>query len=123
MRTTRKVLVAVLIFCAGATVASHYRRNAAGDYGRLFDKQLPVTPQPVVTRTIPVVTEAPAPPATPDPMLTESQAPAAVAAPPPPPIEHDQGHGLAIVGDTNGVSIVRAEAARPKLSGGIFRAP
>jgi len=53
----RNIVLAILFFLAGVTVASTVRRTADRDYGRLFGEQLPVAPQQVVTRTVPVVTE------------------------------------------------------------------
>jgi len=117
LKTGRKVILAILFFLAGLTVAAGYRRTADRDYGRLFDRQLPVTQQPVVTRTIPVVTEAPAvaAPAV-DPMLAapvaNANANANAEAPAPVAVNND---GASIV-------ITRPNGERPRLlAGGIFK--
>jgi hypothetical protein len=112
MNSGRKVILAILFFLAGVTVATTYRRTAVGDYGRLFDAQRPVVQQPVVTRTVSVVTEAPAPAASADTML---DAPVAAAAPEPAKV--------ALASDDSGtVVITRANGERPRLlSGGIFK--
>jgi len=113
LKTGRKVILAILFFLAGLTVAAGYRRTADRDYGRLFERQLPVTQQPVVTRTIPVVTEAPAvaAPAV-DPMLAAPVANANAEASTPVAVNND---GASIV-------ITRPNGERPRLlAGGIFK--
>ena len=124
-KQSRKILLAVLFFLAGATVSSGlHRRAPEGDYGRLFRKQLPAAPRTVVTRTIPVVTEGTAVAVQPESTLVE---PTATETPVVTPVTNAPapvpGDGLAIVGGTDGVTLVHrnGEAERPHLSGGIFR--
>jgi hypothetical protein len=123
-------LAGVLLF-AGLTIESSMRNpKSDGEYGRLFGKQVSV---PELTKSEPdVVKEAPVPDQTAaDPMLLDAAArgqmleakpltpplPAPVAVPAP-----VLGGDLSIVGDANGVTITRTDsAARPKLSGGIFK--
>ena len=117
LNTGRKIVLAILFFLAGVTVASRVRQSSDGDYGRLLGRQLPVAPAPVVTRTVPVVTEAPAPPAAPDPMLA---APVATqsAAQPAAPSPVDATAAPVTVSDSNGSIVVEHPHL---LSGGIFK--
>jgi hypothetical protein len=139
------MLSAAVIF-ASISIYNEARGAAPGEYGRLFGSQVPPANTPI-SRNVDVVTEGPVDDQhAADPMLV---APAAreqilmantnVPAPPPPeapkpvPIARPSaigsvsGHGTAIVGDGNGVAVVRASTAatstapRPVLSGGIFK--
>lgn len=113
-----RLALAVAVLFLALTIRSSLRRPAAGDYGRLFAKQ--VSGQtPVVHRQVQVVSEAPAEPA--------GNAPPAIllvpaAAPPPVPVATPVVPGSSVVSGPNGVTIGRAaQPSRPLLSGGIFR--
>ncbi len=125
----RRIAIAAVIFVAGLVTRSVLVRTPPGAYGRLFDSELPAPPQHVVTRTVPVVSEAPAPPATNnDPLLgvpaAAESAPVSPAAPLPQP-QVPTGADVQIVGDQNGVAIVNGGTepprSEPKLRGGIFK--
>jgi hypothetical protein len=123
-------LAGVLVF-VGLTIESSVRKpKSDGDYGRLFGKQVQV---PVLAKAPPdVVKEAPVPDQTAaDPMLVGAAARAQIleaqplTPPVPPPLSVPApvlGADVSIVGDASGVTITRTDsAARPKLSGGIFK--
>jgi len=105
----RNIVLAILFFLAGVTVASTVRRTADRDYGRLFGEQLPPAPQQVVTRTVPVVTEGVAPAAGPAAETLET-----TTAPTAP---------LAVANDDSGsIVITRPNGEKPRVvSGGIFK--
>lgn len=128
------VVVAVFI---GISIRSEMRGRGVPGYGRLVNRGLP---QDVAVTPREVVTEAPAidDRQSADPMLTSAaareqylrgeQTPAVVPVPAPaaaaaipPPVRRGDGD-VAIVGGADGVTIVKTDsAARPKLSGGIFK--
>jgi hypothetical protein len=125
-------LAGVLVF-AGLTIESSMRNpKSDGEYGRLFGKQ--VSGQaPAVAKAAPdIVREAPVPDQTAaDPTLVDAAARAQIleAQPLTPPVPAPVavpapvlGTDVSIVGDANGVRLTRTDsAARPKLSGGIFK--
>ncbi len=125
-------LAGVLVF-AGLTIESSMRNpKSDGEYGRLFGKQ--VSGQaPAVAKAAPdIVREAPVPDQTAaDPTLVGAAARAQMleAQPLTPPVPAPVavpapvlGTDVSIVGDANGVRLTRTDsAARPKLSGGIFK--
>ena len=144
--TKRNVLgtlgVAILAF-AGITIRSEMH-HPSGSYGRLFGEQVTVD-APAATQTIAVVTEGQVHDETAaDPMLVSSGAreqilgvtpqPAAAPAPtfvPEAPVAAasitatgDGEHArVAIVGGTEGVTLVKKSGDHPVLSGGIFKQP
>jgi len=134
---------AMLVFgvlIVGVNIASELRGTRA-DYGRLFQREIP---DPIVQKKAPVevVTEeqpAPVPDQThADPMLLQPQAReqwlhdtplAPAAAIQPIPIEAERAEAavasgetrVAIVGGTEGVTVVKNERRKPVLSGGFGR--
>ena len=140
----KAALVAILVF---VLLSFDWHRPMSRDYGRLFAHQ--VTPVEAAKPQTPVVVEGKVEDQTSiDPLLiapaareqalgvninlppreTTTVAPAAIAvAPIAPTIEPEAPHatgtrGVVIVGDANGVAIVKSTAApRPVLSGGIFK--
>ncbi len=139
LKNFRWLLVLLVLFLAGLSLDISLRGAPAGDFGRLYRKQIKraegVKPRP------PIVAEAPAVPdhTAADPLLL---APAAreqeflsttmtPAEPRPVPIgatvtmETRGSSGVNIVGDPGGVTIVRTgeNAKRPLLAGGIFKQP
>jgi hypothetical protein len=132
-------MLSIATVFAAISIYNQRHHGIADEYGRLFGKQVAV-PNDGVARKVDVVNEGPvADQNAPDPMLV---APAAreqilmantnVAAPPAPaplaPVARKveaEGHGTTIVGDGNGVAVVKAPATstapRPVLSGGIFK--
>lgn len=144
-----RLAIALAVVFAGLTLASEIgKRNSAADYGRLFGKQ--VGPQAAVAKPkYEVVKEgAVADQTAPDPYLMAPAAraqalgigldPIVAAAPPTATVEPvapaitsvpgeigapragAQG-GVAIIGGSDGVTIVRGAQKRPTLSGGIFK--
>jgi hypothetical protein len=129
--------IGVIVLFIALTVQSEFRHSKSENYGRLFGKQVSGQPA-VVPQKVEVVHEAPVPDQTAaDPLLiapaareqylgvTNANAPQPVVSssvvPPPPTIETRQG-GVAIVGGPEGVTVAKNEtAAKPTLSGGIFR--
>jgi hypothetical protein len=140
--TIRNCAIAMLslaVIFAAISIYNDRRSAPAGEYGRLFGSQVPANaPTP---RRVDVVTEAPvndgraadpmltAPAAREQLLLANTNAPAPVAPPvpisAPSAIGNVSAHGTTIVGDGNGVAVVHASttstAARPVLSGGIFK--
>ena len=123
-------LAGILVF-VGLTIESSVRKpKGDGDYGRLFGKQVQV---PALAKApLDVVKEAPVPDQTAaDPTLLGAAARAQIleaqplTPPVPPPVSVPApvlGADVSIVGDANGVKLTRTDtAARPKLSGGIFK--
>ncbi|HEV7427901.1 MAG TPA: hypothetical protein VGQ46_16215 [Thermoanaerobaculia bacterium] len=142
--TIRNCAIAMLslaVIFAAISIYNDHRSAPAGEYGRLFGSQVPVNAP--ARRKLDVVTEAPvnaggasdpmlvAPAAREQLLLANTNAPAPAPAPPPVPISTPSAignvseHGTTIVGDGNGVAVVHASttstAARPVLSGGIFK--
>jgi hypothetical protein len=146
--TKRNVLVTfgigILAF-AGITIRSEMQ-HPSGSYGRLFGEQVTVAPA-AATQTVAVVTEGEVHDTTAaDPMLVSAGAgeqilgvnrpPAApIPAPPlvpaPAPVTAasiaapgDGEHArVAIVGGSEGVTLVKKSGDQPVLSGGIFKQP
>jgi hypothetical protein len=134
-------MLSVASIFAAISIYNEARRGPAGEYGRLFGKQVAV-PNDDITRKVDVIHEGPvADQSASDPMLV---APAAreqvlmansnvattkpvttTVLAPTAAIGDVRGHGTTIVGDGNGVAVVKAPAtstaARPVLSGGIFK--
>lgn len=137
LKNGRKAALAIIIFIAGLTINANLDRKPAGQFGRLYDKQVPPAPATMPPQPMPVVQEAPPVTAAPDPVLSASGVgqgltPIPVAPSPQPAqarasVLHDEqaGNGVVIVGDQGGVNIVRSSTttdnARPLLQGGIFR--
>jgi hypothetical protein len=143
--TIRNCAITMLSFAvifAAISIYNEHRSGPAGEYGRLFGSQVPAT-NTAISRNVDVIKEAPvddqraadpmlvAPAAREQLLLANTNVPAAAPAPaavpiaPPSAIGSVSGHGTTIVGDGNGVAIVHASttstAARPVLSGGIFK--
>jgi len=145
IRNSAILMLSVAVLVAAISTYNAARRAPAGEYGRLFGSDAPAT-NSAISRNVDVIQEGPiGEQSAADPMLV---APAAreqqlantiapVAPPPPPPprpapvaspsaIGNVSGHGTTIVGDGNGVAVVRpstttSTATRPVLSGGIFK--
>ena len=131
-------MLSVAVVFASISIYSEARRGPAGEYGRLFGKQVTV-PDAAIERKIDVIDEAPvADQRASDPMLvapaareqvllanTNKAAPTPVVktVPAPTSVGDTGGHGTTIVGDDNGVTVVKATstASRPVLAGGIFK--
>jgi hypothetical protein len=141
-------MLSVAVIFAAISIYNEMRRAPAGEYGRLFGGQVPAT-NTAIPRNVDVIEEGPvadrgvadpmlvAPAAREQLLLANTNAPAPVPAPvlvprpapvaPPSAIGNVSGHGTTIVGDGTGVAVVRAStttsptAARPVLSGGIFK--
>lgn len=134
-------MLSVATVFAAISIYNERYHGTAEEYGRLFGKQVTV-PNDGIARKTDVIKEGPvSDQRAPDPMLV---APAAreqilmantnvaatsatpvIVAPPAPAIGDVRGHGTTIVGDGNGVTIVKppstSTAPRPVLSGGIFK--
>jgi hypothetical protein len=136
-------MLSVAVIFASISVYNEARRGPAGEYGRLFGKQVSV-PNDDVKRNVDVIHEGDVTDqSSPDPMLVAPAAreqilmantnvPTATVAPQPVPVAVTptaaadvRGHGTTIVGDGNGVTVVKAQststAPRPVLAGGIFK--
>jgi hypothetical protein len=135
-------MLSVASLFAAISIYNEARRGPAGEYGRLFGKQVTV-PNEGIARKTDVIHEGPvADQSAPDPMLvapaareqilmantnvavTKPVATTAAVVPRPSAIGEVRGHGTTIVGDGNGVTVVKAPtttASRPVLSGGIFK--
>jgi hypothetical protein len=131
-------MLSVAVIFAAFSIYNETRRAPAGEYGRLFGSQVPAA-NATIPRKVDVIKEGPvddqraadpmlvAPAAREQLLLANTNAPA----PPPVPVTSPSaigsvsGHGTTIVGDGNGVAVVHASttstAARPVLSGGIFK--
>ncbi len=139
LKNARLVVLGLMLLTAGVVLYARRQHGNAGDYGRLFGKQI-TQPQVQAPRHPDVVTEAPVPDQTAaDPLLVApaareqylgvdqqtgapAQAPAVLATPAPNAIAIQQGDRVAVVGDASGVSIARTTgAATPKLRGGFGR--
>jgi hypothetical protein len=137
-------MLSVAAVVAAISTFNATRRVPTGEYGRLFGTQVPTT-NTAISRKNDVIEEGPiddqraadpmlvAPAAREQLLLANSNVPVAPAPPPAPvtspsAIGNVSGHGTTIVGDGNGVAVVHASttsttstAARPVLSGGIFK--
>jgi hypothetical protein len=135
-------MLSVAAVVAAISTLNETRRVPAGEYGRLFGTQVPTT-NTAVSRKNDVIEEGPvddqraadpmlvAPAAREQLLVANTNAPAPAPATPPVPIAPPSaigsvsGHGTTIVGDGSGVAVVHASttstAARPVLSGGIFK--
>lgn len=144
IRNCAVTMLSVAVIFASISIYNEARRKPAGQYGRLFGKQVTST-NDGIARKVDVINEGPvADQGAPDPMLVAPAAreqvllantnvTAAVPAttttvatsPSPSAIGEVRGHGATIVGDGNGVRLVKAPdtstAPRPVLSGGIFK--
>jgi hypothetical protein len=142
--TLRNCAISMLSFAvifAAISIYNEARRAPAGEYGRLFGSQVPAT-NTAISRNVDVIKEAPvddqraadpmlvAPAAREQILMANTNVPTTAPAPQPAPVAVPtigtvSGHGTTIVGDGNGVAIVRASAtstaAKPVLSGGIFK--
>lgn len=132
--------IAIAVVFAGLTLRSELRHGNGNGYGRLFGKQVAgqheiAKPQFDVVKEVPVADQS-----KPDALLEEAAARSqyliddtatttvatatqnSVSEPAPAPVVRGSAAGATIVGDSNGVSVVRAgDRQRPVLSGGIFR--
>lgn len=136
LKNARWTVVIVLVFFAGLTIRSEMRHGSSNDYGRLFGKQVerertePKAKFDVIRET-PVADQTAADPllvaaaareqylgvndASVQPVINASAVTTAQS------LDSPRG-ALAIVGGTDGVSIVRNNGEkRPTLAGGIFR--
>jgi hypothetical protein len=138
-------MLSVAVIFASISIYNEARRAPTGEYGRLFGSQVPAT-NTTISRNVDVINEGPvddqraadpmlvAPAAREQLLLANTNVPVAATpkpAPPPVPVTSPSaignvsGHGTTIVGDGNGVAVVRptttSTAARPVLSGGIFK--
>jgi len=143
-------MLSVAVIFAAVSIYNERHTGPAGEYGRLFGGQVPAT-NTTISRKVDVIEEGPVDDQrAADPMLVAPAAreqllransnvvaPTATLAPTPIPIARPSpiaapsaignvsGHGTTIVGDGNGVAVVHASttstAARPVLSGGIFK--
>jgi hypothetical protein len=136
-------MLSVAVIFASISIYNEARRAPAGEYGRLFGSQVPAANAPI-SRNVDVIKEGPvddqraadpmlvAPAAREQLLLANTNVPVAPIPPPPPArvtsssaIGNVSGHGTTIVGDGTGVAVVRpsttSTAARPVLSGGIFK--
>jgi hypothetical protein len=124
------VLVMVAAFVA-ISIRSEMRSLTPGDYGRLFHREVP---SPVEPKPMDVVQEAPVSPVDDqthaDPMLVEPMQrsqwlvddTATTTVTPVVTTASVRGDGdVAIVGGSEGVTVVRRERKRPVLSGGFGR--
>jgi hypothetical protein len=140
IRNSAISMLSLAVIVAAISTYNAARRTPAGEYGRLFGSQVPAT-NTTVTRKVDVIEEGPADDRGADSMLvapaareqtnvlitpTTVPAPAPIASPS--AIGNVSGHGTTIVGDGSGVAVVHASttsttgtAARPVLSGGIFK--
>jgi hypothetical protein len=132
-------MLTIAVVVASISVYNQRRHAAAGEYGRLFGSRVPANAG--IARKTDVVTEAPAADqSAPDPMLVAPaareqllvaktnaapQATTTIIAPvtTAPQALASVGHGTTIVGDADGVKIVKAPSTStaPVLSGGIFK--
>src|SRR3954453_21992214 len=137
-------MLSLAVVFASISIYNEARRAPAGEYGRLFGSQVPPANE-TISRKVDVIKEGPvddqraadpmlvAPAAREQLLLANTNAPApapvpvtaAVPVTAPAAIGNVSGHGTTIVGDGNGVAVVRTSttstAARPVLSGGIFK--
>ncbi len=137
-------MLSIAVVFASISIYNEKRRGGAGEYGRLFGSQVPAANDGVARKTD-VVSEGPvSDQAAPDPMLVApaareqllvantktntTQATTTTIAPvtaPTPQVFASAAHGTTIVGDADGVKIVKAPstttAQQPVLSGGIFK--
>jgi hypothetical protein len=137
-------MLSVAVLVAAISTYNEARRAPAGEYGRLFGSQVPAT-NTTISRNVDVIKEGPvddqraadpmlvAPAAREQLLLANTNVPVApTPAPRPAPVASPSaignvsGHGTTIVGDGTGVAVVRpstttSTAARPMLSGGIFK--
>jgi hypothetical protein len=137
-------MLSVAVLVAAISTYNEARRSPAEEYGRLFGSQVPAT-NTTIPRNVDVIKEGPiddqraadpmlvAPAAREQLLLANTNVPVAPApAPRPAPVASPSaignvsGHGTTIVGDGNGVAVVRpstttSTGARPVLSGGIFK--
>lgn len=136
-------MLSVAVIFAAISIYNEARTAPAGEYGRLFGSQVPAT-NTTISRNADVIKEGPvddqraadpmlvAPAAREQLLLANTNVPVApIAAPAPAPVASPSaignvsGHGTTIVGDGNGVAVVRpsttSTATRPVLSGGIFK--
>jgi hypothetical protein len=149
LKNSAIVAAAVIAIFAVITLYANRRHATTGEYGRLLRRQV-AQPEVTASRPVDVVTEGPVEDLNaPDPMLlvpaareqalgtnltvAKPQAAVAVAAPSPAPVAvaaamassgapAGEGGHVAIVGDQNGVAIVRTEGDNtPKLRGGFGR--
>jgi len=142
IRNCAIAMLSIAVIFATISIYNERYHGTAEEYGRLFGTQVTV-PNEGIARKTDVITEGPVPDQTgSDPMLVApaareqilmantnvAPAPAAapvVVAPATPAVSDVRGHGTTIVGDGNGVAIVKAPststAPHPVLSGGIFK--
>src|SRR5258708_29573247 len=139
LKNARLVVLGLVLLTVGVVLYARRQHGNAGDYGRLFGKQV-TQPQVQAPRHLAVVTEAPVPDQTvADPLLvapaareqylgvdqqpgTPAQAPPELATPAPKAVAVQQGDRVAVVGDPSCGSIHRTTgAATTKLRSGFGR--
>ena len=124
LKNFRKAILVIAIFFLGVTIQSDLRHGPADEYGRLFRKQVSgqVT---VAPKNHPVVREAPIEDQTSaDALLVSAAARGQYLVDPALSRIAPAGEpALRVVGDPNGITIVRGKTGpqHPTLSGGIFR--
>lgn len=137
LKNARWALLVFAVAATAVTIQSEMRRNIADDYGRLFGKQVAredgvVKPKFDVVKEAPVVDQTAADPLLVAPAAREQYLGVADNALQPvansvmttaQPLDAPRGGNIAIVGGTDGVSIVKSGSnGRPAtLAGGIFR--
>ena len=130
LRNLGYTMLALVVAFLAITIRSEFRRGPAeGDYGRLYDRQLPPPPQ-TETRPVEIVEEAKpvGDEVSADPMLVQPAVRGQwIETPPPaPPLTgtREGNSRVAIVGGPEGVTTIGDAPQRevPKLKGGIFRA-
>ena len=141
MRNCAITMLSFAVIFAAISIYNERYHGTADEYGRLFGKQV-AGPNGDIARKTDVIKEGPvADQKAADPMLVAPAAreqilmantnvaattSASVIVPTPPPVVTGvRGHGTTIVGDGNGVTVVKAPATstapHPVLSGGIFK--
>ncbi|HSY49071.1 MAG TPA: hypothetical protein VLC46_09680 [Thermoanaerobaculia bacterium] len=139
IRNCAITMLALAVIFAALSIYNDRRRLPAGEFGRLFGTR-DAAPSEVTPRTVDVVSEgAVSDQAAPDPMLvppaqrrqlltTNASVPVPAAVTPAAAAPADvaaEGHGMTIVSDGKGVTVVKApstaKAPPPVLSGGIFK--
>ncbi len=145
LKNLRNAMIVIVVLFAGLTLWSAFHGKKTDGYGRLVATQVGTT-ETMTKRPAPtIVNEAPISDQTAvDPLLISANAkaqilggtssaqlptPAPVQTPTgvgtmPPSLRSNPGHGVAIVGGADGVTLVRPggkPVERPKLQGGVFR--
>jgi hypothetical protein len=119
-----KVMIVLTALFIAITIRSEMRGRTPGQFGRLFQSEIPAVeqkPVEVVREAPPEVPVADTPPAAQTFVIEPVDTPLATTATPVEPIRSSASE-VSIVGGADGVSVVRKEARpRPQLSGGFGR--